>query len=183
MSAATRPATYDPEGYNADGLSSSRHNRQGLFHDGWHYSGRHGNGTSFDDDGFTRSGLHKTTGTFLDPEGSILLEKRWILRPGYDGNGLDSEGRNCEGFDADDIHGATGTEYNLEGRDVWGQDSGGFDEAGFYMEFYREPGRNPDYEIGWHRDTKTSYDPDSFDTAGVNEGGIDSTGVDWGLDY
>ena len=173
--------TYDAEGYNLDGYCSYGYDRLGFYTNGWNISGIHRNGTEHDDWGFSKRGIHKDTGGRTDFSGETIYDK---IAGGHEFSAEPSDADRLDdaGFDVDGIHSITGGEYSPDGRDVFGLDRDGFDDEDFYADFYRETGRSPDYQLGWHRLTRTPYGPDGFDFGGVDEFERDSTGRQWDFD-
>jgi hypothetical protein len=78
---------------------------------------------AYDERGFDAAGLHRDTGTRLDPEGFTC--DGYDLH-GFDRRGLDRDGCDRRGFSAaTGLHRATGTPFSPEGFDAHGRDASG----------------------------------------------------------
>lgn len=100
-----------------------------------------------------------------------IIMPLWGEADGYDGNGLDSEGYNRNGFREDEDGTMVDRDgYNEDGfkPDRWGdlRDQDGYDEDG-----YNEDGRDAE---GYNED---GYNEDGYDRGGYDEGGYDEEGV------
>lgn len=173
-------STYDADGYDKDGRSSYGYDRDGFFGYGWHIDGYNREGRWFDANGFNRNHVHEETGTYIAPDGRRYSDflPEWDA-DGFGHDGFDVAGMNSRGFGRNGLHEATGTIFDSTGFDEEYCDTRGFDEHGFNVDFYSDPPRSPEYEVGWHRDTKTCYSPEGFDIAGLDVNGVDSTGMFW----
>jgi len=179
------PATgnYDADGYDKTGRSSYGYDRAGFFGNGWHLDGYNLDGRRFDVNGFNGSHIHRETGTHTAPDGRRFIDFLPIRDVhGFGHDGFNVSGMNARGFGRNGLHESTGTVYDPAGFDDEYCDAGGFDERGYNVDFYSEPRRSVEYEIGWHRDTKADYSPDGFDMSGLDKHGFDSTGMFWERD-
>lgn len=126
---------------------------------------------TYDARGFNRAGVHRETGSRLDPDGydvfgydvrgfdvqgvhratHTAFDEEGFDRTGVDACGYDRAGRDADGYDRAGL--------DMWGRDRYGRDAQGCDARGF--------GRD-----GTHRDTGTPWAPDGYDSHGRDARGV-----------
>jgi hypothetical protein len=156
-------------GYDASGFNMYGNDRQGYGRDGFNKFGNDRDGNNFD--GFNTRGIHKLTGTKLDPKGydrsgrdADGFNRDGFHITGRDRQGFNKQGMNREGYNrqgwsvggwnADNVNKETGTKFNAQG---WTRDH--FNEQGFGRDGMDREGYNADGYNDQRRDRSGNLRP------------------------
>jgi|SaaInlStandDraft_2_1057019.scaffolds.fasta_scaffold21957_2 hypothetical protein len=176
---------YAPDGYDINSCHpiTSAESKKAYREIGYNKDG-------IDQNGFTTSGIHQTTGTKYDLDGNDQhgFDKKGIhkvTKTKFDKNGFDSDGIHKvtktkfdeEGYDKDgywehdEIHEITKTMFDKNGYDPYGYDKNGFDKDGTHKVTgtkFDELGFNDiGFDVdGIHKDTGTKFDKNNLDEEG-----------------